>query len=199
MKSKAKTRVLSEAIGPDQGALLWAKRAGLVMLGVALMAIAAKIKVPMWPVPVTLQTLVLLSIGAAYGMGLGLATILAYLALGAAGMDVFTGSSATNYGVAYMMGSTGGYLVGYVLAILALGALARRGWDRSVPLMALAMLIGTALIYIPGVWWLGQLYTWEKPILEWGLYPFLIGDALKLALAALAFPMAWRAVGDARG
>jgi biotin transport system substrate-specific component len=98
-----------------------------------------------------------------------------------------------------MMGGTGGYLVGYVLATLALGALAQRGWDRSVVWMALAMLIGTVLIYVPGLAWLGQLYGWDKPILAWGLTPFLIGDALKLALAALVLPAVWKLVGRARG
>ena len=98
-----------------------------------------------------------------------------------------------------MMGGTGGYLVGYVLATLALGALARRGWDRSVVTMAGAMLLGNILIYVPGLLWLGELYGWDKPILQWGLTPFLIGDALKLALAALLVPALWRLIGNARG
>ena len=98
-----------------------------------------------------------------------------------------------------MMGGTGGYLIGYVLATVALGMAARAGWDRSVVLMAAAMLIGNALIYIPGVAYLGVLYGWDKPILEWGLTPFLIGDAMKLALAALILPLAWKLVGKARG
>ena len=197
--NRARAAVLSEAaFQADSGAALWAKRVALVILGVAVLAIAAKVKVPMWPVPVTMQTFFVLSIGAAYGFWLGSVTLLAYLALGALGMDVFTNSSATENGLAYMMGGTGGYLLGYLMASAALGALARRGWDRSVGMMALAMLIGTALIYIPGVLWLGQLYGWDQPILEWGLYPFLLADAAKLALAALLFPMLWRAVGDAR-
>lgn len=96
------------------------------------------------------------------------------------------------------MGGTGGYLLGYVLATLTLGALAERGWDRSVLRMAVAMLIGNALIYVPGLLWLGQLYGWDQPILEWGLTPFLIGDAMKLLLAALILPLVWKLVGDAR-
>ena len=97
-----------------------------------------------------------------------------------------------------MMGGTGGYLVGYALAALALGWFARQGWDRSMLKMAGAMLIGNAIIYVPGLLWLGQLYGWDKPILEWGLTPFLLGDALKLALAALLVPAIWKAVGNAR-
>jgi len=169
------------------------------MVGVLVLAVAAKIKVPMWPVPITMGTFAVLIIGAAYGARLGLVTILAYMLVGAIGFDVFAGSSAEAAGLTYMMGGTGGYLVGYVLATLALGALAQRGWDRSVVWMALAMLIGTVLIYVPGLAWLGQLYGWDKPILAWGLTPFLIGDVLKLALAALVLPAVWKLVGRARG
>ena len=84
--------------------------------------------------------------------------------------------------------------VGYVLAVLALGTLARSGWDRSMPKMAIAMLVGNVLIYVPGLIWLGLLYGWDKPILQWGLTPFLIGDAAKLALAVLIFPKAWKII-----
>ena len=97
-----------------------------------------------------------------------------------------------------MKGGTGGYLVGYVLAVIALGTLARAGWDRSAPKMAVAMLLGNALIYVPGLIWLGMLYGWDKPILQWGLTPFLLGDVLKLAMAAIILPFAWKMVGRAR-
>ena len=192
-------RVLSEAVIPAEGAALWAKRAALVAVGVAAMAIAAKIKVPMWPVPITMQTFAVLTIGAAYGARLGVATILAYLAIGAAGADVFTGSSAAENGLSYMLGSTGGYLLGFALAAAFVGWAARRGWDRSFGHAALAMLGGLALIYAPGLLWLGALFGFDQPILAWGLHPFLAGEALKLALAALTAPLAWRAVGQARG
>jgi biotin transport system substrate-specific component len=127
-----------------------------------------------------------------------LVTMMVYMLVGALGFDVFAGSSAEVSGLSYMLGGTGGYLVGYVMATLALGVLAQRGWDRSVSWMALAMLIGNSLIYIPGVLWLGQLYGWDKPILAWGLTPFLVGDALKLALAAVLLPVAWKLVSRAR-
>ncbi len=192
-------RVLAEAFGPEEGAALRLKQAALVVLGIAALAIAAKIKVPMWPVPITMGTFAVLTIGAAYGPRLGLATILGYMIIGALGFDVFASSSAEAYGLTYMMGGTGGYLLGYVLATLALGLAARRGWDRSFMGMAAALLIGNALIYVPGLLWLGQLYGWDQPILQWGLTPFLIGDALKLLLAALLIPAAWKFVGRARG
>jgi len=191
-------RVLAEAFGPDSGTILRVKQAALVVLGVLVLAVAAKISVPMWPVPITMGTFAVLSIGAAYGPRLGLTTILGYLIIGALGFDVFAGSSAEKFGLTYMMGGTGGYLVGYVLATLALGYLARRGWDRSVIWMALAMLVGNFLIYVPGLLWLGQLYGWDQPILAWGLTPFVIGDVLKLLLAALVVPAAWKLLGNAR-
>jgi len=175
------------------------KQVVLVILGIAVLAIAAKIKVPMWPVPITMGTFAVPSIGAAYGARLGLVTIFVYLIVEALGFDVFAGSSAEKFGLTYMMGGTGGYLVGFVLATVALGALAARGWDRSFGKMALAMLIGNVFIYVPGLVWLGQLYGWEKPILAWGLAPFLLGDAIKLALAAIVLPELWKMVGNARG
>ena len=202
MATTLPNKVLTEAIYPREGRALLAKRVALVALGVAALAIAAKIKVPFWPVPVTMQTFAVLTIGAAYGLRLGVVTLLAYLAVGALGYDVFTQSSAESNGIAYMMGPTGGYLVGFALAAGLLGWLARRGWDRSVATMAAAMLLGNAVIYVPGLLWLGHLFAAEHgwaTVLDWGLWPFLLGDAAKLALAALIFPAAWRAVGEARG
>jgi biotin transport system substrate-specific component len=192
--------VLSERLWQAEGAGLWARRIALVVVGIAALTIAAKIKVPLpgTPVPVTLGTFAVLSIGAAYGARLGLVTMLGYLAIGAAGFDVFAGSSAEKNGLAYMAGGTGGYLAGYLLATLALGWAARQGWDRKVGLMALAMLAGNALIYLPGLLWLrGFADSWAQT-LDWGITPFLIGDALKLALAALLFPAVWKLIGQAR-
>ena len=191
-------KVLVEAFGTPSGAIRIAKQAALVVLGIAALAILAKVKIPMWPVPVTMGTFGVLALGAAYGPRLGLVTILGYMIIGALGFDVFAGSSAENFGLTYMMGGTGGYLLGYVFATLALGWAARAGWDRSVAKMALAMLIGNALIYVPGLLWLGQLYGWDQPILQWGLTPFLLGDALKLMLAALLVPALWKMIGSLR-
>lgn len=190
-------RVLSEAFGANEGTALRVKQAVLVVLGIAALTAMAKIQVflPGNPVPITLGTFGVLTIGAAYGPRLGLMTILGYLALGAMGATVFAGEKA---GLTYMMGGTGGYLVGYVLATLALGFAARKGWDRNVALMAVAMLIGNALIYVPGLLWLnGFAESWAQT-LEWGITPFLIGDALKLVLAALLLPTLWKLVGKAR-
>ena len=192
-------QVLAEAILPQEGNAALVKQAVLVVAGIIALAIAAKIKVPMWPVPITMGTFAVLTIGAAYGPRLGLTTILGYMLIGALGFDVFAGSSAEKFGLEYMMGRTGGYLVGYVLATFALGWAARQGWDRSMPKMALGMFIGNVLVYVPGLLWLGTLYGWDKPILQWGLTPFLVGDLIKLALAALIVPAVWKMVSNARG
>ncbi|MEN8838801.1 MAG: biotin transporter BioY, partial [Celeribacter marinus] len=143
-------KVLAEAFGANEGTALRAKQVALVVAGVMILAISAKIAVPMWPVPITMGTFAVLSLGAAYGPRLGLATIALYMLVGALGFDVFAGSSAEAHGITYMMGGTGGYLVGYVLATVALGMAARAGWDRSPVKMAGAMLLGNALIYVPG-------------------------------------------------
>ena len=148
--------VLTEAVGPTRGAARIAKQAVLVILGIAALIMTAKLKIPMWPspVPVTMSTFAVLTIGAAYGPRLGLVTMLGYLIIGAVGFDVFANSSAENSGIGYMMGGSGGYIVGWLLAVLALGAFARAGWDRSVVKTGAALLIGNALIYLPGIAWL---------------------------------------------
>lgn len=194
-------RVLTETFGPSEGAALRIKQAFLVVAGIALLAIMAKIKLPVPPSPVAVNmgTFAVLTIGAAYGARLGLVTIIGYMLIGALGFDVFQSSTAELSGIDYMTGSTGGYLLGYVMATVLLGALARRGWDRSVVWMAVAMLAGNIILYVPGLLWLGQIHGWDKPILEWGLTPFVIGDLMKLALAAMILPAAWKLVGRARG
>lgn len=191
---------LAEVFGPSEGAALRAKQIALVVLGIAFLAVAAKIKVPMFPspVPITLGTFAVLTIGASYGPRLGLATIFGYMLIGALGYDVFASSSAEANGLSYMMGGTGGYLVGYILAIAYLGWTSRRGMDRSIEGMGGALLVASALIYLPGVLWLHQFTTGWEQTMEWGLTPYLIGDIMKLALAALLIPAIWKFVGKAR-
>ena len=164
----------------------------LAVVGTLLLTIAAKIQVPFYPVPMTMQTFVVLTLGMAYGWRLGGATLILYLAEGAAGLPVFAGTPEKGIGIVYMLGGTGGYLVGFVLAAAVCGWLAERGWDRNVATTALAMLAGNVLIYVPGLLRLGILYGWDKPILEWGLTPFILGDLTKLALASAVLPFAWK-------
>lgn len=185
-------KVLGEVFGPTEGAAKVAKDVALVLAGIAALTIAAKIRVPMWPVPVTMQTFAVLTIGAGLGLRLGLAAVLGYIALGALGFAVFTGEGA---GLAYLAGPTGGYLLGFAVAAGTMGLLARRGWDRSAAGMAGAMLIGTAIIYAFGLAGMALLFLADKGaawVLQYGMLNFLAGDALKLALAALVVPGLWK-------
>jgi len=199
MASSSSTSVLADQVWQADKSALWVKRMVLVALGIAALAIASKIRVPMWPVPATMQTFAVLSIGAAYGMRLGLVTLLGYLALGVLGVSVFAGSGT---GFAVLAGPTGGYLIGFAVAAGVMGALARRGWDKSFGKMMLAMLIGNAVIYAFGLPWMAFQFLEAKGaawVLQWGMTNFLLFDALKLLLAAMLFPTLWKMVGKARG
>ena len=195
MTQHATTRLtLAEAVWPLERVGPWLRNLTLAVLGSLLLWASAKIQIPFYPVPMTMQTFVVLSLGMAYGWRLGGATLLLYLAEGAAGLPVFASTPEKGLGLAYMFGPTGGYLLGFLMAAAACGWLAERGWDRQVVKTAAAMLIGNAIIYLPGLLWLGGLLGWDKPILEWGLTPFLLGDLTKLALAAALLPAVWKLV-----
>lgn len=161
----------------------------LVLAGTALLTLSAKISVPFFPVPMTFQSLVVLLIGAAFGPRLAAAVLAAYLAEGAAGLPVFAGTPEKGIGLAYMVGPTGGFLVGFLLAAILVGWLTGLGAARRIWTAALVVLAGTVAVYVPGLLWLGAVVGWDKPVLEWGLYPFLYGDALKLVIASLALPL----------
>jgi biotin transport system substrate-specific component len=167
----------------------------LAVAGSMALWVSAKIQIPFYPVPVSMQTLVVLMIGMAFGWKLGGATVALYLAEGLAGLPVFAGTPEKGIGFAYMVGPTGGYLFGFIIAATVVGWLAERGFDRNIILTAVAMLVGSTIIYIPGVLWLGSIVGWDKPVLQWGLIPFLYGDALKLVLAALLMPTLWKIMG----
>ena len=162
------------------------------MAGSLLLTLSAKVQVPFYPVPLTMQTFVVLAIGFAYGWKLGALTILLYLAQGSVGLPVFAGTPEKGIGIAYMMGPTGGYLLGFVFAAAACGWLAEKGWDRRGSTALAAMLIGTLIIYALGLLWLGTLLGWDKPILQWGMVPFLPGDLVKIVLAMVVLPGAWK-------
>ena len=183
---------LASLVWPSNRAGALLRSAVLAIVGSALLWASAKIQIPFYPVPMTMQTFMVLALGMAYGWRLGAATVLLYLAQGAMGLPIFAGTPEKGIGLAYMAGPTGGYLVGFVLAAAAAGWLAERGWDRSVLKTAAAMLAGNILIYVPGLLWLGTLVGWDKPVLAWGLTPFLLGDVTKLALAAAVLPAIWK-------
>jgi biotin transport system substrate-specific component len=166
----------------------------LAVGGSLLLWASAKLQVPFYPVPMTMQTFVVLMIGTVYGWRLGAATVGLYLLEGMLGLPVFAGTPEKGIGLAYMVGPTGGYLAGYVVAAALTGALAGMGWDRRASTTILSMLAGTAVIYAFGLAWLGTVVGWDKPVLAWGLTPFLLGDVLKLALAAAVLPLTWKLV-----
>ena len=184
---------LASTLWPTQSTTRVLRWAALAVVGTILLTISAKIQVPFYPVPMTMQTLVVLTIGAAFGWRLGSATVLLYLAEGAMGLPVFSGTPEKGIGLAYMGGFTGGYLVGFVLAAGLVGWLAERGWDRSVFTLFAAMTMGTALIFVFGIAWLTVLIGFEKA-LTFGLYPFVWGAVLKITLGAAIMPLAWTAV-----
>ena len=169
-------------------------KAALFVFGSLLLAVSAQFKIPLYPVPVTGQTLVVLLIGMTYGPRLGGITLAAYLFEGALGLPVFAGGAA---GAAVLMGPTAGYLFGFLLAAIAMGYLAERGMGRTVVSTIAAMVIGNCVIYLCGALWLANFTGFGQAIAA-GVLPFLYGDALKLVVAAGLMPWAWRAVKSAK-
>jgi biotin transport system substrate-specific component len=165
-------------------------KAALVVFGSLLLAVSAQFKIPLYPVPVTGQTLVVLLIGMTYGLRLGGITIATYLFEGALGLPVFAGGAA---GAAVLMGPTAGYLFGFLLAAIAMGHFAERGMGRTVVSTIAAMVIGNCVIYLCGALWLANFIGFGQAVAA-GVLPFLYGDALKLVVAAGLMPWAWRAV-----
>jgi biotin transport system substrate-specific component len=165
----------------------------LALLGAAVLTVSAKVQVPMYPVPMTLQTYAVMVIAMAFGWRLGAATVGLYLAQGALGLPVF----ASGGGLAYMAGPTGGYLAGFLVATLAMGWLAERGWDRRLVLSIPAMALGTAIFFALGVAWLSVLIGFDRAVAA-GLMPFIPGAIVKLALAAATLPAIWYAVRRVR-
>jgi len=166
----------------------------LVVIGVLVLTLSSKVQIPFWPVPMTTQTLVLLAMSMAYGWRLATMTVMAYLFVGALGLPVFAGTPEKGIGLAYILGPTGGYLAGFLLAAIVMGRLAERGWDRRFSTTALAMLVGNAMLYIPGLLWLGTVIGFDKPLFDLGMKPFLLADVAKLIIAVVVFPSVWKMV-----
>lgn len=177
------------ALAAWPGSLLW--QAVLVVAGSALIALGAQIAVPLpfSPVPVTGQTFAVLLVAAALGR-LGVASVVLYIVEGAIGLPVFAGGA---FGAARLIGPTGGYLAGFVLAALVLAWCVDRGFDRRIGTALLSMVAAEILIYACGVLWLSRFPLTVSP-LQAGLYPFIPGDLLKLVTAGLLLPAAWRIV-----
>jgi len=193
---------LIDAARPDVNSLLWDS---LLVLGFsALMTLFARISIPLpfTPVPVTGQTFGVLVTGLLLGSRRGGLAMLAYLAQGLAGLPIFAnGASAwtpSAAGVPVIVGPTAGYLVAFPVAALVVGLLAERGWDRNVLLTAIAMLLGEVIIYLFGLAWLSR-FVGMGNVLQLGLYPYIAGDLIKMALAALLLPGGWALLRMLRG
>jgi biotin transport system substrate-specific component len=158
----------------------------LIVAGLA----QVRIQLPFTPVPITGQTFAVLLVGATLGSRRGATSLVLYLLLGLLGLPFFAGG-ARGYHV--LLGPTGGYLVGFILAAFLVGLLAARGMDRRVPSALLAFLAGEAIIYLFGVAWL-SFYLGLQHAITAGFLPFIIGDAIKLAAAGLVLPAAWALV-----
>jgi biotin transport system substrate-specific component len=169
----------------------------LVFVGLVLLAASAKLQIPLWPVPMTMQTYVILVIAMAYGTRLGVATVLAYLLAGALGLPVFAGTPEKGIGLAYMLGPTGGYLGGFVLSTYVMGKLAERGWDRRALSCLAAITVGHIVILACGVTWLAVSLGWLKALAV-GLAPFILATVIKTILAGITLPLAWRMVERTR-
>jgi biotin transport system substrate-specific component len=163
----------------------WPLSLALIVAGSVVLALSSKISVPFWPVPMTMQPLAVLLIGMLGGARIGVATVLLYLIEGAGGLPVFSGTPEKGLGLAYMAGPTGGYLAGFLLSAALTGALADRGLTRTLVPALFVAIAGLACIYAPGVAWLAKFVGPDKA-LTIGVMPFLLGDALKVCVAALA-------------
>ncbi len=155
------------------------------LIGSILLAISAKIKIPFYPVPMTMQTFMILFIGVAYGWKLGVATVLLYLFEGILGLPVFSGTPEKGIGIVYFTGPTMGYLLGFIITVYLAGSF---NFSKNLFKNFLKLIFATSFIYLLGVIWLGVLLGWNKPLFEIGIQPFLLAEVFKISLIALIIP-----------
>ena len=155
----------------------------LALIGSIILAVSSKIKIPFYPVPMTMQTLIVLLIGIGFGWKLGLATVSLYLFEGIIGLPVFSGSPEKGIGLIYFTGPTMGYLLGFLVAVYFSG---RFVYDNNLINNFLKLLLATSFIYILGITWLGNLIGWDKPIFQLGAQPFLLAELFKILIATFA-------------
>ena len=155
----------------------------LALIGSIILAISSKIKIPFYPVPMTMQTLIVLVIGIGFGWKLGLATVSLYLLEGIIGLPVFSGTPEKGIGLIYFTGPTMGYLLGFLIAVYISG---KFNYDNNLVKNFLKLMLATSFIYILGMSWLGSLIGWDKPIFQLGAQPFLLAELFKIAIATLA-------------
>ena len=156
----------------------------LALMGSIILAVSSKIKIPFYPVPMTMQTLIVLTIGLAFGWKLGLATVSLYLFEGIIGLPVFSGTPEKGIGLIYFTGPTMGYLLGFLVAVYISG---KFNYDNNLLKNFFKLLLATSFIYILGMIWLGNLIGWDKPIFKLGAQPFLLAELFKILIATFAF------------
>lgn len=193
MASTPTTNTIASLALPQNPALRLATQVALAVAGTIILTIAAKTKVPLGIVDMNLGTLAVMAVGVAFGWRLAVATLLLYLAEGAAGLPVFQGTPEKGLGIAYMLGSTGGYLVGYVVLAAIAGWAADRGWDRNVLKLFGALVVGEVIMMALGFGWLAGLIGAEKAW-AFGVQPFILVDLFKIMLVAAAAPAVWSLV-----
>ena len=154
----------------------------ITIVGSILITISAKVKIPFYPVPMTMQTFVILLIGITLGYKIGLATVALYLFEGIIGLPVFASSPEKGIGIAYFIGPTMGYLIGFLVAVYFSGSFK---YDKGIINTFLKLIFSVSFIYILGLIWLGTLIGWEKPIFKLGAQPFLIAELFKVLLLTL--------------
>jgi len=188
MQARTSSMTLARVVVPERSVLAEAALAVLFALFTALMA-QLVIPLPFTPVPITGQTFAVLLTGALLGSRLGAVSMVLYVTLGAVGLPFYAGGA---HGMQVVFGATGGYLLGFIVADFVVGRLAELRWDRSLQRSLPAMAAGQAVIYALGLIGLGLALHWPANLLQLGLTPFLVGDAIKLVAAALLLPAAWR-------
>jgi len=190
MRSASNQLTFMETVLPRKGLLYNA----VIVTGFSLItALFSQFSIWIGPVPITGQTFAVLLSGALLGSRLGALSQLTYLAIGATGVP-FWFALGGPVGIARIAGPTGGYLIGFVAAAFVIGWLAEHGWDRRIWTAGVAMVIGSAVIYVFGLLWLSRFVATDM-VLKAGLYPFVIGDVIKIILVALALPAGWRLLG----
>ena len=159
------------------------KYAFIALIGSIVLAVSSKIKIPFYPVPMTMQTLVVVMIGAAFGWKLGLATVTLYLFEGIIGLPVFSGTPEKGVGLIYFTGPTMGYLIGFLVAAFFAGIF---DYNKNLITNFLKLTFATSFIYLLGMVWLGSLIGWDKPIFKLGAQPFLLAELFKILIATFA-------------
>ena len=155
------------------------KNVFIALMGTILLAISSKIKIPFYPVPMTMQTLVVLFLGIALGWKLGVATVVLYLFEGIIGLPVFSGSPEKGVGIIYFTGPTMGYLIGFLFTVYFVGSFK---FNKNLLKSFLQLIFSVSFIYIFGVIWLGFLVGWEKPLFQLGVQPFLLAELFKILI-----------------